>query len=303
VELKQLEYFVRIAELGGFTKAAAVFSVTQPTLSREIRRLEVELHKSLLRRNGRGITLTEEGTVLLAHAKGLLEQAERARQEITDLKRSPTGKVVMGLSAATGIGPTAALIEDFRTKFPRASLEIVEVRGTSIYEWLLSGRLDIGILYDPPPVPSIETMPLRVDELYLVSNAKHAPAGKSRTVRMESLAQYPLILPSVSRSGRAMLDTAAARVGVKLNVVLQIDGVTVVLKLVDRGLGCTIFPRHIVEESVVASRLRLAKIVKPRMTRTLSLAVSSQRRVTHLMEETVHLIRRHFRGANRDAHL
>src|SRR4051812_43544850 len=102
MDLKQLQYFVRVAELGGITKAAASLSTAQPALSKQIRLLEVELHQSLFRRNGRGVSMTSEGEVLLAYAKGALEQIERARQELTDVKASPSGKVTVGSTGSAG---------------------------------------------------------------------------------------------------------------------------------------------------------------------------------------------------------
>ena len=101
MDLKQLEYFVRVAELGGFTKAAAVLSVAQPALSKQIRQLEVELQRNLLMRNGRGVSLTEEGAMLLSHAKGILEQVDRARQEIRDIQGLPIGKVIVAAPPMT----------------------------------------------------------------------------------------------------------------------------------------------------------------------------------------------------------
>src|SRR5690242_8888512 len=102
MELKQLEYFVRVAELGGITKAAASLSTSQPSLSKHIRLLEVELHQNLFHRNGRGVSLTNEGEVLLSYAKGAIEQIERARQELTDVKESPSGKVSVGSTGSAG---------------------------------------------------------------------------------------------------------------------------------------------------------------------------------------------------------
>lgn len=294
MELKQLEYFVRVAEMGGFTKAAAALSVAQPALSKQIRHLEVELRQNLLLRNGRGVSLTEEGTLLLAHARGILEQAERARQEVSDIKGSPIGKVVLGAPPAAGTSVIARLVAAFKTRFPRASLEIIEIKGWSIYEWLLLGRLDIGILYDPRPSPSIETTPLREEEIFLVSAAANSTLRKSDKVPVRELGKYPLILPSNPHTMRALMESAAFKAGFKLNVALQVEGASFTLELVKQGHGHTILPRHIVQESKQVHQLQVNAIVKPRLTRTLTVAVSAQRRVTYLTQETVKLIRHYF---------
>src|SRR4051812_31129670 len=102
MELKQLKYFIRVADLGGFSKAAISLAVSQPALSKKLRQLELELRRDLLLRNGRGVTLTDEGLIFLEHARIMLDQAERAKQEVEDLTGSPAGKVI--LACASGVG-------------------------------------------------------------------------------------------------------------------------------------------------------------------------------------------------------
>ncbi|MFZ9440589.1 MAG: LysR family transcriptional regulator, partial [Hylemonella sp.] len=82
MDLKQLEYFVRVAELGSFTRASGVLNIAQPALSRQVRLLEVELRQALLQRNGRGVTTTEAGRLLLEHGRGILHQVARAHEDL-----------------------------------------------------------------------------------------------------------------------------------------------------------------------------------------------------------------------------
>src|SRR5512144_417804 len=103
MDLKQLEYFVNVVDLGGFSRAARLLDVAQPAISRQVRSLEVELRQTLLLRNGRGAVPTEAGKRLLAHARGILQQVERARREIDEVKGAPVGPVVVGFP------PTLAL--------------------------------------------------------------------------------------------------------------------------------------------------------------------------------------------------
>ena len=291
MDLKQLKYFQRVAELGGFSKAAAVLSVTQPALSKQIRQLEVELHQNLLLRNGRGVTLTEEGTVLLERAKDIIEQVERARQEIEDLKGSPTGKVILGCSHAVGTNAVASLVARFRKRFPRASLEIIEAKGWTAYELLLSGRLDIGILYNPPASPSIEVTPLKEAPLYLVSSASSTTLKQTSKVAVRQLRKFPLILPGSPRAIRIVLEKAAAEVGIRLNTVLHVEGSVFIMELVHRGHGYTILPQHTVQESRLADKLQINTVINPSLKWTLTMAISAQRRLTYLTQETGKMVK------------
>ena len=97
MDLKQLEYFVNVVDLGGFSRAGRLLGVAQPAISRQIRSLEVELRQNLLLRNGRGATPTEAGKRRLGHARGILQQVDRARREVDETKDAPVGHVVIGL--------------------------------------------------------------------------------------------------------------------------------------------------------------------------------------------------------------
>lgn len=293
MDLRQLETFVRVAELGSFTRASIVLSLAQPALSKQIRRLEVELGQSLFSRHGRGIVLTEEGALLLEHARGIIEQVGRARHALNAIKESPLGKVVIATPAVTGKAMTTGIITTFRQRFPKASLEIIEGKSRFITEWLLTGRIDIAILYDPPASPLLEITPLMSHELSLFSLAGKTRAPKGKPVQFRDLGKFPLILPGHPHSIRTLVETEAAKTGVQLNVVLEVDGASFILELVQLGHGYTILPDFSLKRSSFAKTLQLNEIVAPRLKRSLKVAVSTQRPVTRITRETVKLIRQY----------
>ena len=126
MDLKQLEYFVRVAESGSFTRAAIALDVAQPALSRQVRLLEVELRQILLLRNGRGATPTEAGKLLLAHGRGILYQVESAREELGQVRGSLAGRVAIGLPPTLARVLTVPLTRAFRQQLPNAQLSISE---------------------------------------------------------------------------------------------------------------------------------------------------------------------------------
>src|SRR5262245_32861818 len=147
MDLKQLEYFVHVAEMGSFTRAALFLQVAQPALSRQVRSLEVELRQPLLDRNGRGVTLTEAGKRLLAHARGILQQVQRARDDLEDQRGAATGRLAVALPPSVGRALTGPLVKAFRDELPRASLSIVEGLSNYALEWLVLGRVDCAVVY------------------------------------------------------------------------------------------------------------------------------------------------------------
>lgn len=291
MDLKQLEYFVRVAELGSFTRAAIALDVAQPALSRQVRLLEVELRQTLLVRNGRGATPTEAGKLLLAHGRGILHQVERAKEELGRVRGALAGRVAIGLPPSLARVLAVPLTRAFRQKLPQASLSISEGLTANMQEWLITGRLDIAVLYNAQPVPEIEIQPLREEELWLV---QQRPPGLSEDpppppMPLRELAEVPLIIPSRPNAFRMQVETELANIGCRPIVALEIDGVSAILDLVADGAGAALLSRNAVASSIKPSAYRLRGITPALRTR-LSLATSSQRPATLTQQQTMGLI-------------
>ena len=245
MDLRQLEYFVRVAELGSFSRAALALDVAQPALSRQVRLLEVELRQNLLQRHGRGAVPTEAGQVLLEHARGILHQVGRARDELARLRGGLTGRVAVGLPPSVARALAVPLVRAFGRQLPEAHLSIAEALSTNMQEQVASGRLDIAVLYNARPVPGLEIAPLAMDELVLVQSARaprHAPPGTP--IGLPELARLPLVIPSRPNAIRMHVEHQLAALGVQPQVALEIDGVAAILDLVADGAGCAVLSRH-----------------------------------------------------------
>ena len=145
MELKQIESFVRVAELGSFTKAAIALGMPQPLLSRHVRQLEVELRQNLLLRNGRGVTVTEAGKVMLEHGRGILHQVSVAQEELASVRGALTGRVSIGLPPSLSKLITVPLTLSFRDQLPQSQLSLTEGFSVPMLESLRAGQLDTGI--------------------------------------------------------------------------------------------------------------------------------------------------------------
>ena len=236
MDLKQLQYFVQVAELGSFTRAASVLRVAQPALSRQVRSLEVELRQGLFDRNGRGVTLTPAGSRLLAHGRGILQQVERARQDLEDQRGAASGLLSIGLPPSVGRTLTAPMVEVFRQRFPRATLSVVEGLSTYTLEWLTQGRIDCAVVYNATPAAAIELLPVLQEPLFLVS----ARTGRAKSplrgpaVSLAQLAGKELVIPSRPHAIRMRLETVMAEAGCKPLVGLEVESVPAMLDLVQR---------------------------------------------------------------------
>lgn len=294
MNLKQLEYFVAVAELGSFSKAAVILNIAQPALSRQVRLLETDLHVTLLMRNGRGVVLTEAGKRLFDHSIGILQLVSRTREDIEASRDEPAGRIVVGLPPSMGRLLTLPLVEGFRRSLPKARLAIVEGLSAHLAEWISTGRADIGLLHNPEPQPALEVTPVLEEPLGLVSPAKKG-AGKKvsprDTVTLAELARLPLILPERTHAMRKLLETQAALSGHKLNVALEISSVQSILDLVRAGHGHALLTPSALAASGDAAAFRLRPLSEPRLTSTLCLAVSAHKPATPLSKHVFRMLR------------
>jgi LysR family nitrogen assimilation transcriptional regulator len=290
VELRQLEYFVSVVDLGGFSRAARMLGIAQPAISRQVRSLEVELRQTLLLRNGRGATPTEAGKRLLEHARGILAQAERARADVDETKGASVGHVVVGLPPTAARHLTLPVVRAFRQAYPRASLSIVEGLSANIQEWLATGRVDAGLLYNPTPSPAIESRVLLEEPLCLVGPRK--ARREPRTLRAAELPRFPLIIPSRPHAIRALVETRLAGLGLRPQVAMEIDAIPAIMELVADGNGYAVLSARALSGSAIAPRLAARTIVAPQFRSALAIVTSAQRPATPLQRATIAMIER-----------
>jgi LysR family nitrogen assimilation transcriptional regulator len=288
MDLRQLEYFVRVAELGSFSRAAAVLRIAQPALSRHVRQLELELEQTLLLRNGRGVTATEAGRHMLLHARGLLDQAERARREMEAIKGVPVGRIAVGLPPTLARLLTVPLVKAFRARLPQGTLAIVEVLSSTMLEWLAVGRIDVGVLYNAIPTAGVELRPWLEDSVYLIGPSS-APR-RVQTVTMASLPEYALVIPRRPNAFRMLVETRLARLGAAPRIAFEVDGVAAILDLVAEGYGYAILPRAALALTKERDVLSAHRITRPELRIPVSIGVSAYRPATPLQNATVALI-------------
>ena len=290
MNLRQLESFVRVAELGSFSQAARVLDIAQPALSRQVRQLETDLRETLMLRNGRGVSLTPAGRRLFDHGVLILQQVAQARADLGAQRDAPVGQVTIGLPPSVGLRLTRPLIEAFRTQLPGARVSIVEGFSAHIAEWITGGRADLGLLYNPEPVPALEITPLLREPLCLVQPrpARSSKAGRratAATVKLRELVDYPLVLPERTQSLRRLLQTQATLAGVTLDIACEVSSIPAIIDLVCARMGHAALTESAVAASGRAAELCTRRIVEPELPTVLCLAQSATKPPTPLIRE------------------
>ncbi|MDN3921437.1 LysR family transcriptional regulator [Roseateles violae] len=289
MNLKQLEYFIRVAEHGSFSKAALLLDIAQPALSRQVRALETELREALFLRNGRGVTLTEAGARLLEHGQNILQMLANAREDLGAQRDEPLGRVVIGMPPTLARLHTLALIHTFHREMPKARLSVMEGFSVHITEWLLSGRADLALVYNPEPLPALEIEPLAEEHMSLVSPAAEAPGGP---VALRDLPRYPLILPQRGYIFRKLMEQSAAMAGVQLNVAWEVSSLPVILDLVAAGMGHAVLGEAAIRQFPRPEKLALTRFAGVDIKSTLCLVTPAQKRATPLIKRSSEVLRR-----------
>ncbi len=284
MDLKQIEYFVRVAELGSFTRASVMLNIAQPALSRQVRLLEVELRQNLLVRNGRGATPTEAGKMLLEHGRGILHQVARAREDLGRVRGGLAGRVAVGMPTSVAKVLTVPLIRAFKLRMPEATLSISEGLSVALSDSLALGRLDIALLYNPLPTPDLELTELLEEDMVLVQNEAHR-SKEGTPITLRELASVPLVIATRPNALRTLVETEMGAVGKRPSIALEIDGVGAILDLIADNAGSAILPANAVRTSAHPERYSMRPVSSLRSR--LCLASSAQRPAT-LTQRAMH---------------
>jgi LysR family transcriptional regulator, nitrogen assimilation regulatory protein len=277
LDLRPLYYFVQVAELGSFSRAAAALSMGQPIVSRFIRRLEDELQVQLFHRHGRGVQLTEAGDRLLEHGKAILRTLSQARTEIIALGGVPVGSVTVAMPPLFGHVLAVDLVQRLRSDYQLVSIHIREGYATDTIEWLSAGAVDIGVAYNVPNIATLLIEHVLDDQIHLVGAPGSLDIIAGQGLPASRLGDLGLILPPQPHRLRAIIHDAAQQAGVELKIEAEVSGISTLLELVRARLGYTVLPFTLLRGEVTEERLQSWPIVEPSISPRLFLVTSMQR--------------------------
>jgi DNA-binding transcriptional LysR family regulator len=269
MELRQLEYFVAVAEEGSFTRAAERVHVAQPGVSAQIRRLERELGAELLDRSGRTVRLTEAGEAVLPYARAALAAVAGARLAVEELTGLLRGRVAVGTVTAHGVD-LPGLLAAFHRDHPGVEITLTTATTDRLLDDLRGGRLDAAIVSigeDAPPGVEIHV----VEEQPIVAAVApgHELADRE-VVPLAGLRGHALICLPPGTGVRARLDEACAASGFAPRVAFEAADPGTLARLAAHGLGVAVLPRVVAE--LHADRLRVVRIDPPALRGRLAFA-------------------------------
>ena len=287
MDLRQLRYFVAIAEEGSLSAAAQRVNVAQPSLSQHIIGVEKDLGVTLFNRSPRGMTLTQSGEILLAHARDILGAMDTAVEAVKQSGSEPQGDVTFGLPSSIAMVLSVPLAETVRLELPKVKFRAIDAMSGFIKTWLEDQSIDVGMLYDLNSVRHMNHVELMTEELHFFSAPDAWPFSTrvGSPVKVSDIPNAELVLPSPHHGLRSMIDRFMKSQGVTLNVVTEMDGLGQIKTLVARGSGHTILAPAAAIDFVERGYLIMAPIIEPKLIRPVYLVRNPAKSMSRASQE------------------
>jgi DNA-binding transcriptional LysR family regulator len=270
MELRQLHYFVAIAEEGQFTRAAARVSVAQPAVSAQIRRLERELGERLFVRDPQGARLTDAGEAFLPHARAALTAAARGRDTIASLQGKLVGRLALGVA-----GPVddrlAAAVGEFHRTHPAIEIALTNQQNEPLLAGVASAEFDAAIVgLGAQPLPAGVDARVVATEPLVLAVARDHPLASRGTITVAGLRDVPMITLVPGSGLRAVLEQACRTAGFAPRITAETGELGSLVELVGAGLGVALLP-----QSATTAAVHVLRVTRPRLERRTALAWSS----------------------------
>lgn len=278
MEIRQLRYFVKIADLGSVSRAAEALHVAQPALSQQVAQLEGELGQPLLVRRSTGVRMTEQGEVFYRHAQRILKELADVPAAVQRAGSQPCGTVAVGLPQSTAAQYGMPLLRRLREQHPGIEVEFFDEISGNLLRGVSSGRLDMAVLVNDEDAALLQAEPLLEEALYLVSRPDLAPS--EAVVPLASLANYPLALPGHTQGVRDLLERALRGQGVTLPAPRVLaNSMSIMRQAALAGLAHCVMPWGALDEDLRDGALR-ATPTQPPLTRRAHLCIARDASLT-----------------------
>jgi DNA-binding transcriptional LysR family regulator len=248
MELRQLKYFVAVAEELSFTRAAAKLNISQPPLSMQIKALEEEMGTQLFERTRRKVDITPAGLLLLEHARTALQELNRASELVTLSSRGAAGVIRVGFTGSVPLlGLFPRLMRAFRDEYPNMEVDLRHMSTTRQLQAIIDKTLDVGILRPPyqyQPGPRINAYPIWNDQLIVFFPTSHRLLSARNAIDMEDLADEDFvgIGEDVGCGMREHFMVLCSQAGFVPRIVQKAQELNSVLGLVAAGIGIAVLP-------------------------------------------------------------
>lgn len=284
MEIYQLQYFIKTAEVLHFTKAAELCFVTQSGLSQQIKKLEEELGMPLFKRIGKKVQLTEAGSVFLIHAKKVVENVENGKQAIEDLNEMIGGELRIGVTYIFGL-LILPVVNAFAKKYQNLKI-IVEYGTTEVLEQkLIDNELDLVFVISSHEIEMpIQKVPLFTSNMVMVVSKNHALANLDK-IAFKKIEEIPLILPGKGSNSREYVEELFKKFNMKPKISIELQSIHALLQMVENSDWATIVAEMALKDWDSLQAIQITGVSTKRDSYMLTMGGYQKKAVKLFMEE------------------
>lgn len=285
MNLRQLSYFIAVAEHRSIIKAAQVLHISQPTVSTQIKLLEEELGVQLFERRQEGTILTPEGKEFFSYARIALDTLDAGKANLRSHQVVEVGTVTVGIPGSLSPLLTLSLIEQVRQECPNIKIKVVTGLSGHLAKWIMDGTIDFGLVYNSFSVTGLDFELLLKEHLFLAVHSQNAGPIKDLCVNDDisftNLRHVPLVMPSREHGLRALVEKVSSTVGIALDVRTELDAHELLLEWVLRSTDATILSLAALKNiRIPQTEIFIAHIIDPVIERRVCATYASDRPLT-----------------------
>src|SRR3954453_5505968 len=289
MDIRDLKCFILTAELGSITRASGELGIVQSALSRKIQTIEDELGCTLFNRLPRGIQLTPAGRRFLDRARRVVREVDFARADARDGAGEVAGEVSLGLSPTLAPLLAPDCLAQVATDHPGIQLKVVEGFSSTLLDLLLTGRIDLAVLTNPPRTPVLRAEPAVSEEILVITPP--GARGIQPYYSLDELCNEPVVVTSGLRT---VIEDQLHKQGRSLNGATEIDSIEAIRRMVMRGQAITLMPASTFQEDVQAHRLDAFHVANASLHRLLVIAQPLSGRETPAIRQVAEILARQF---------
>lgn len=241
MHIQNFKTFCDLVETKSFSKAARLNEVTQSAVSQQLKAMEAHYDMLIIDRNQKKFRLTPQGTALYSTFKEILDLYEKLNCEIQEMRNIVSGTIQISTVNSIGLHELPPYLKSFIKQFPSVNARVEYRRANLVYEDVLHGNADLGLVAFPPPHKDLTIIPFANDELIIVMSPEHR-LTKKRSISMNDLSGVEFVAFERDIPTRKATDEILAKAGVEVQVVMEFDNVETVKRAIEINAGIAILP-------------------------------------------------------------
>lgn len=288
---ENLKLFRDIAQTHSFSRGAAMNGISQSAASQHVQELERALGVELLDRSTRPLVVTPAGRLYGEFCRDILRRKEDFESALQRVRQEVEGTLRVAAIYSVGLSEMVRLEHEFALRQPEAKLEVQYLRPERIYEAVLAGEVDLGLISYPETRRDITVIPWRREEMVLAVSPEHALAGRSEPVLPQALNGADFISFDEDLPIRRHMDRFLKEHGVEVNVALHFDNIQMIKEAVTHRVGISIMPARIMNDDIEQGRLAAVRIADATLFRPLGIIHRKKKRFHRVAQAFLDLLR------------